>query len=675
MKVEWKNNKKIILWGIGILLILSLIVGISYAYWMVTKKQEGLNKVSSGCFNIELSNEKNDIILENAYPITDEEGRKLVPYSFTVTNTCSLFASYNINLEMLEGTTLASKYIKVMVNNEEIKNLADLETTNIVLSNSVESRKLTSGSLGSGDSEDYTVRIWLDGNITLEDKEAMNKVMLSKVVVDASVSKYNPVDSGITLLKDAILANEYQTTDIELAKRKIANKQAVDFSKTAPIIDWEENHDSNLTTRTVTLPDQSLVESGIVGTENLTVTNILPGIGDSYNFNNDSGYYNIKNVQNLDPMALNYQAKDYYFRFSYVSTNSQGKLEMIHESRGSTEYIMKITNVTKSEGTLKSDTGQCYKAVIYRFTGYNYTQREIENDKSDKGIYQMNDEYGTSYYYRGSVNNNYVLFGGHYWRIIRINGDGSIRLLYAGTKKDASGEGVFSTLTDSSLGLTNAKKVAFNAKRDNPAYVGYMYGNTLNSSYAESNANEVESDIKKYLDSWYRQNIVDKGLSSFIADSGFCNDRILASNSKGNGVTNNERTYYSGYQRYYGLKTPSLLCSNKNDLFTVNSDIGNGSLIYSVGIITVDELMLSGYADGKMNRLAWSYSPSEYWSISPSNYETGVVSSYNFVLDSGGFPRYRRSYEIRGVRPVINLKAETEISGGIGTSNEPFIIN
>ncbi len=180
--------------------------------------------------------------------------------------------------------------------------------------------------------------------------------------------------------------------------------------------------------------------SGIVGTENLTTTNILPGIGDSYNFNNDSGYYNVKNVQNLDPMALNYQAKDYYFRFSYVSTNSQGKLEMIHETGASTEYIMKITNVTKSEGTLKSDTGQSYKAVVYRFTGYNYTQREIESDKSDKGIYQMNDEYGTSYYYRGSVNNNYVLFGGHYWRIIRINGDGSIRLLYAGTKKDAKGK-------------------------------------------------------------------------------------------------------------------------------------------------------------------------------------------------------------------------------------------
>ncbi len=91
-------------------------------------------------------------------------------------------------------------------------------------------------------------------------------------------------------------------------------------------------------------------------------------------------------------------------------------------------------------------------------------------------------------------------------------------------------------------------------------------------------------------------------------------------------------------------------------------------------MITVDELMLSGYADGKMNRFAWSYSPSEYWTISPSHYETGVVSSFDFVLTPEGHPRYRRSYEVRGVRPVINLKVDTEISGGIGTANEPFIV-
>ena len=67
-----------------------------------------------------LTNEKNDIHLTNAYPITNEEGKKLTPYSFTITNTCDLFASYTVNLEILEDNTLPTKYISSMVNNERI---------------------------------------------------------------------------------------------------------------------------------------------------------------------------------------------------------------------------------------------------------------------------------------------------------------------------------------------------------------------------------------------------------------------------------------------------------------------------------------------------------------------------------------------------------------------------
>ncbi len=97
----------------------------------------------------------------------------------------------------------------------------------------------------------------------------------------------------------------------------------------------------------------------------------------------------------------------------------------------------------------------------------------------------MEDDYGTSYYYRGSVANNYVLFGGYYWRIIRLNGDGSVRLLYAGETSDAEGNNLNMKLTDSSLGYTNQKTSSFNSKENNPGYVGYMYGSTLNSSYEE----------------------------------------------------------------------------------------------------------------------------------------------------------------------------------------------
>ena len=83
----------------------------------------------------------------------------------------------------------------------------------------------------------------------------------------------------------------------------------------------------------------------------------------------------------------------------------------------------------------------------------------------------MEDHDGKSYYYRGSVSNNYVQFAGYYWRIIRQNGDSSVRLLYAGTNSNATGDNL-------QIGTS-----AFNNQRNNPAYVGYMYGSTLNTSY------------------------------------------------------------------------------------------------------------------------------------------------------------------------------------------------
>lgn len=77
------------------------------------------------------------------------------------------------------------------------------------------------------------------------------------------------------------------------------------------------------------------------------------------------------------------------------------------------------------------------------------------------------DAYGTSYYFRGNVTNNYVKFGGFYWRILRINGDGTIRLVYDGTSAHNNNE----SSSDRIIG--NSK---YNSSANDNAYVGYMYG-------------------------------------------------------------------------------------------------------------------------------------------------------------------------------------------------------
>ena len=105
------TNKKIILSVLGILLILSLLVGVSYAYYMVSVFQTNKNVVKSSCLSLSISNEENVIKLEKQIPIMNEEGKKLIPYTFTINNTCNSMMGYSLNLEELEGSTLASKYI------------------------------------------------------------------------------------------------------------------------------------------------------------------------------------------------------------------------------------------------------------------------------------------------------------------------------------------------------------------------------------------------------------------------------------------------------------------------------------------------------------------------------------------------------------------------------------
>ena len=149
------KNKNILLISVSLVLIVLLGIGVSYSMWNITTSQDTENTVYTKCFDVSITSQKNSIALENAYPITDEQGKKLTAFSFTITNTCDIFASYTVNLESLKGTTLNSNFLKVMLNNEELKLLSSYETTDIVNTGSIESHIMAKGSLGSGDSEDY----------------------------------------------------------------------------------------------------------------------------------------------------------------------------------------------------------------------------------------------------------------------------------------------------------------------------------------------------------------------------------------------------------------------------------------------------------------------------------------------------------------------------------------
>ncbi|CDE73468.1 unknown [Clostridium sp. CAG:451] len=85
------------------------------------------------------------------------------------------------------------------------------------------------------------------------------------------------------------------------------------------------------------------------------------------------------------------------------------------------------------------------------------------NDSETDGLYMTEDDEGESYYYRGAVRNNYVSFAGFLWRIIRRNGDGSVRMIYSGKSVSDTGD------------ATTIGKSQFNSKFWDPTYVGYKY--------------------------------------------------------------------------------------------------------------------------------------------------------------------------------------------------------
>ena len=594
------NKRKIILIIVIICLIGLVGLGISYAYWKFTYIQTDNNIAVSKCLKLDMTNESNEINLNNMYPISDEEGRKLIPYSFKITNTCSMSAEYKVNLEMLEGTTLNSKYLASLVNNGNVKLLSNYDTTKTTISGSVESRTLDTNILTPEASKEYSISLWMDKSVTLAD-DAQNKSFSAKVVIDASMY------------------------------------------------------------------------TGVVD----------------------------KIVAQLD---------------------TTGKCPTLN-----TDGTIKVTNVEKSNG---------------------YLCKTLDN-------------YGTSYYYRGNVQNNYVKFANFYWRIVRINGDGSIRMIYDGTVAHENGDVSEDRSTGKSAFNTNWRT---DGVIDNDAYVyydnaslGYMYGNrdgvaipeeyyttdeysntlkvyvgnsynfdevtkkfkinnpelvsvsnlnnyigyytwisdtlnkedknlnkvfevasgddttrisygflrygTTSSKQAQTNTND--SDVKKYLDDWYRQNL--SSYSKYLDDSLFCNDRRFAVNNAGTGAGMSTSLYFNNS---WHPNNTTLKC-NKNDSFSVSYFNGNGDLIYPIGLLTSEEGVLAGGFSSNSNY--YLYDGNKSLLMSPDSFDGNYHGGMRAIDETGDAVGWIDVDEIASVKPVINLKPNSLTSGN-GTINNPYVV-
>ena len=367
------------------------------------------------------------------------------------------------------------------------------------------------------------------------------------------------------------------------------------------------------------------------------------------------------------------------------------------------------------------------------------------NDSETDGLYMTEDDEGESYYYRGAVKNNYVSFAGFIWRIIRRNGDGSVRMIYSGKSTSDTGDNV--TIGNSQ----------FNSKYWDPTYVGYKYNEdfslhesngttgyswftnttkynfgtgytfdestkkfiltgdikqlTWNDNHDEivsnqlyscletscnivykvtgySNAttmivqpisyssnsllsaqtNSTDSPIKTKLDNWYKTNMT--SYTSKLADETFCSDRSITG---GLGYLTAQITTYGAYTRLLDSKKLSLKCSQNNDKFKMSNE--SAKLDYPVGLILADEVALAGGIVFLPNSNYYLYNGKAYWTLSPSGFFSDYSSARVWdVMPSGSLtPWYSVTYSF-GVRPVINLRADTVITKGDGSSLNPFVV-
>ena len=262
--------------------------------------------------------------------------------------------------------------------------------------------------------------------------------------------------------------------------------------------------------------------------------------------------------------------------------------------------------------------------------------------------------------------NNWVKFGKNssnqdlYWRIIRTNSDGSIRLLY---------HGISTTATDAYIGESQFNKI-FN----DSMYVGYMYGTSGSQESNRTNTND--STIKAYIDNWYASNMTSytKYLSTTAV---YCNDREVGS---GTYSATGSIFYYAPYARVYTSYAPTYDCTNNNDKFTVDASTGNGKLTYPIALMTADEIAYAGGATSKKAPM-WYYTNSsfesstgltEWWSLSPFNWDVSGASSWR-VFGKGSLSGFGVNYS-RSVRPVVSLKSCIKYSTGNGTSETPYEI-
>ena len=614
----------------GLLITLVVFMGVSYAWFRLKLTQTNSNVIGTRtCLDATLTEETSKITLSDAFPISDEDGLKQTPFTFTLKNNCDSYVKVYITIDSKYRTStdaahLKDSFLKVNLSSKGTtdgssvllgsQTLTELEGTN-------KGYILVTTGLKASEEKSYDLRVWMNGETSIED--GLNKNWEGKIVVVGVAA-----NEEVTL-KDAILANNEVKAPLTIPGKEVSAHTKDDVESQSESVDttyqayyitygtgWEANGTKfNLTGAAVTSDTYANSYSSLVG-------KYLPATSSWFNYNNFS---------------------------------------------------------SNTAGTMKTTTNLSSVYYVVSATDTNFTYKQITSNKNttEALLASTEDDYGTSYYFRGAVKNNYVQFANKCWKIVRITGDGSVKLVLHNDNTSNAANPCSSANNSTNAAFarySGTYNSEFNSSYNDNAYVGFKYGTVGASDYASAHANTNNSTILTSLETWYIINL--EPYESKLADTIWCNDKSTVNGGLGYGT---EYTEYAAYNRLDSTKQPTLKCPNDNkggklSKFTV-SDItnGNGNLTYKIGLLTADEIAFAGsiaYTYNRSTYLQENIGTSWWWSLSPTYFSGGAVvwGVYSGGLDGSAVLRSD------GVRPAISLISSTSVTGN-GTSENPYIVN
>ena len=593
------------------LAVVLMITGVSYAVFTSYSSQTDANTLAASCMDLEF-NGQNEINLLNTYPISEGEALEQTPYTFTIKNKCDNYIEYYVIASVISTTNkVDSKYVKVSL-------------------------------LGDND---------LNGTVinTLE-----------SISTPQSLSKYNITENYILKRGDGISKDESRTFNFRM---------------------WLDSSNKDVWTKEDIEGKDYQVKISVVGTvktrpkDDLYVAALIDGV-ESSTFPTTNKYTAsvecTRNGKKIDAKeSIEWSGTEWELTTKIKSGNVR--------CNATFESLAPAPNgwYEAGNGTLLASLrdNNTLKTPIT-------TPGAAVSTADEALLASAVDDYGTSYYFRGAVTNNYVKFANKCWRIVRVSGDGSVKLILHNdnTTKVANPCDAANNSASAAFARYSGEKYTskFNTNYDDNAYVGFKYGTVGASDYASAHANINNSTILTNLETWYTNNL--KTYADTIADTVWCNDKTNVTDTSydpwgwtpnGYGYGKNV-TYYGATQRLIstngrtGGTGPSLKCNS--GLSKINS---------KVGLITADELAYAGYAAALKNTTTYlqeNATDTDWLSLSPSVFFSVYAFVWSVNGGSGDFGNYSVNSD-GGVRPAISLIISTTISGGTGTSEDPYVVN